>query len=79
MGFSIRSAEVEGLARELARRRGSTMTEAIKHALRKDLDATPSKRPLGEAIEEIVQEIKAMAGPNRRDVTKDEIDELWGQ
>jgi antitoxin VapB len=55
------------------------MTEAIEHALRRDLEAMQSKRPLREVLESIARETMAMAGPNRRVVTKDEIDDLWGQ
>jgi antitoxin VapB len=79
MGISIRNPEVEALARKLADRRGTTMTEAIAHALRKDLEATPSETPLWERLEALAQETMAMAGPNGRALTKDEIDDLWGQ
>jgi antitoxin VapB len=79
MGISIRDPEVGELARELARLRKTNMTEAISHALRSELKRERDKRPLAERLEELARETMAMAGPNPRDVTKEEIDELWGQ
>lgn len=79
MGISIRNAKVEELARELADRRGTNMTEAIEHALRKTLDETPAKRPLREVLEELAAEARSMMGPNPRAVSKKELDDLWGQ
>ena len=70
--------EVGELARELARLRKSNMTEAIAHALRSELKRERDKRPLAERLEELARETAAMAGPNPREVTKEEIDELWG-
>ena len=78
MGISIRDPEVGELARKLARLRKSNMTEAIVHALRSELKRERDKRPLAERLEELARETAAMAGPNPRDVTKEEIDELWG-
>ena len=79
MGISIRDPEVGELARELARLRKTNMTEAISHALRSELKRERDKRPLAERLEELARATMAMAGPNPRDVTKEEIDELWGQ
>jgi antitoxin VapB len=78
MGISIRDPEVGELARELANLRKTNMTEAIAHALRSELKRERDKRPLRERLEELARETAAMAGPNPRDVTKEEIDELWG-
>ena len=78
MGISIRDPEAGRLARELAALRKTTMTEAIVQALRAELKRERDKRPLAERLEELAQETMAMAGPNPRDVTKEEIDELWG-
>ena len=55
------------------------MTEAIGHALRSELKRERDKRPLAERLEEIAERLKAAAGPNPRDVTKEDIDALWGQ
>ena len=55
------------------------MTEAIAHALKAELKRERDKRPLGERLRQLADETVAMAGPNRREVTKEEIDDLWGQ
>lgn len=79
MGISIRDPEVARLARELAELRGTNMTEAIAAALRAALGAVRSTPSLGERLEKLAQQTAAMAGPNPREMSKDEIDELWGQ
>jgi antitoxin VapB len=79
MGISIRDPKVGELARELASLRKTNMTEAIAHALRSELDRERDKRPLAERLEELAAELKAEAGPNPRDVTREDIDAMWGQ
>ena len=78
MALSIRDPEVGELARELARLRKTNMTEAIGHALRSELKRERDKRPLVERIEKLARRLESEAGPNPRDVTKEELDELWG-
>jgi antitoxin VapB len=79
MGISIRDREVGELARELARLRKTNMTEAIAHALRSELKRERDKRPLADRLAELAAELKAEAGPNPREVTKEDIDAMWGQ
>jgi len=79
MGISIRDPEVGELARELAKLRKTNMTEAIGHALRSELKRERDKRPLEERLEDLANETVAMARPGGHVMTKDEIDELWGQ
>jgi antitoxin VapB len=79
MSISIRDPEVGELARELAKLRKTNMTEAIAHALRGELKRERDKRPLEERLEELASETMAMAKPGGRTMTKEEIDELWGQ
>jgi antitoxin VapB len=79
MGVSIRNPEVGELARELAKLRKTNMTEAIAYALREELERERRKTPLVERLRRIADETVAMAGPNSREVTKEEIDDLWGQ
>ena len=78
MAISIRDPEVSELARELARLRNTNMTEAIGHALRNELKRERNKRPLAERIEKLARRLDSEAGPNPRDVAKEELDELWG-
>ena len=79
MGISIRDPEVGELARELARLRKTNMTEAIAHALRSELKRERDKRPLRERLAKLRERARASAGPNPREVTKDDIDAMWGQ
>jgi antitoxin VapB len=79
MGISIRDREVGELARELARLRKTNMTEAIAHALRAELERERDKRPLADRLAELAAALKAEAGPNPREVTKEDIDAMWGQ
>ena len=80
MGISIRDPEVGELARELAKLRKTNMTEAIAHALRSELKRERDKRPLRERLAELA-DAGASARPAliRREVTKEDIDALWGQ
>jgi antitoxin VapB len=79
MGISIRDPEVGELARELARLRQTNMTEAIVHALRSELKRERHERPLAERPEELAAQLGAEAGPNPREVSKKDIDAMWGQ
>jgi antitoxin VapB len=79
MGISIRDPEVGELARELARLRKTNMTEAIAHALRSELKRERDTRPLEDRLEDLANETMAMAKPGGYVMTKEEIDELWGQ
>ena len=79
MGISIRDPEIGELARELARLRKTNMTEAIGHALRSELKRQRAMRPLEDRLEDLANETLAMARPGGHVMTKDEIDELWGQ
>jgi hypothetical protein len=79
MGISIRDPEVGELARELALLRKTNMTEAIAHALRSELKRERDKRPLEDRLEDLANETLAMAKPGGHVMTKEEIDELWGQ
>ena len=78
MGISIRDPEVGDLARELARLRKTNMTEAIAHALRSELKRERDRRPMCERLEELAEKLKAEAGPNPREVTKEDMDAMWG-
>jgi antitoxin VapB len=79
MALSIRDPEAAELARELAALRKTNMTEAIVHALRSELQRERATRPLRERLGDLARKLKTMEGPNPREVTKEEIDAMWGQ
>jgi len=77
MALNIKNEETERLARELARRRGTGITEAVTHALRQEVERE-RKRPRRNDVEErlrrvraIVAEVKAL--PVLDDRSPDEI------
>jgi antitoxin VapB len=78
MPLNIRNQEAVELAKKLAAKRGVTMTEAIIQALRHELQRDNDTRPLHERLASIAADLEAQAGPNRRDMTKAEIDDMWG-
>ncbi|MBV1702886.1 MAG: type II toxin-antitoxin system VapB family antitoxin [Hyphomicrobiales bacterium] len=78
MSLSIRDPRATILARELAARRGTNMTEAIVTALESALRADKARKPLVERIAAISRELRGKAQPGGRDVSRDEIDALWG-
>lgn len=78
MPLNIRDPRAAALARDLARRRGTTMTQAIISALEAAIERERTAVPLAQRLLPIAADLKCGAGPNRRTLTKDEIDALWG-
>lgn len=78
MTLQIRDDRARALARQLADRRKVTMTEAVIQALEAELRREAETVPLAERVARIAGELEAAAGPNRRTMTKDEIDAMWG-
>jgi antitoxin VapB len=77
MALHIRDHRAATLARRLAKRKGTTMTRAVIEALEGAL--AREERPLAERVAEIAREARRLGDPKRgRQVTKQEIDELWG-
>jgi len=74
MALSIRNPEVERLARKLARRSGSTMTEAIADALEATLSGLDTNAiPRRAALAEIAAECAALP-----DLDSHSADEILG-
>ena len=75
--LNIRNPRAAELARALADKRKTTMTEAVIEALSDALDrevqATPLKARLNAVIDDFIRP-ETVVG---RDLTKDEIDEMW--
>jgi antitoxin VapB len=57
MPFHIRDPETDTLVRELARRQGCGLTEAVKSAVAEKLDRAAPALPMLDAIAEIQREI----------------------
>ena len=77
MALHIRDNRAATLARRLAKLKGITVTDAVIEALEGAL--AREERPLAERLAEIAGEFKRMGDPEGgRPVTKQEVDELWG-
>jgi antitoxin VapB len=77
MALHIRDDRAAQLARQLAKRKGVTVTDAVIGALEDALAC--DERPLAERIAEIARECERIGNRARGHTpTKQEIDELWG-
>jgi antitoxin VapB len=77
MALYIRDDRAARLARQLAARRGTTITDAVAKALESAL--AREARPLRERIADIARDGARLSRPRRgRAVKKHEIDDLWG-
>lgn len=74
--LQIRDSRARVLAQRLATQRGVTMTEAVVQALQEELRR--AEEPLTARVQKIAADLARHAGPNRRSMTKDEIDAMWG-
>lgn len=79
MPLNIRDPRASELARTLAARRGTNMTEAIISALEDALRGERAKMPLSKRASRIASGLTKAARGKSRKVTKVEIDEMWGQ
>lgn len=78
MPISIRDPKAEILAKELASRRGTNMTQAIISALEDAIAADRAKVPLAKRVAAITAELKAKTRPGGREMSREEIDSMWG-
>ncbi|MFM7346587.1 MAG: type II toxin-antitoxin system VapB family antitoxin [Tagaea sp.] len=78
MPISIRDPRAGILARDLAKRRATTMTRAIIAALEAEIERERARKPLAARLGAIADELGAKARPGGRRLTRAEIDDLWG-
>jgi antitoxin VapB len=77
MTLHIRDQRAARLAKQLANRKGVTMTQAVVTALESAL--AREARPLHQRIADIADEAARLRGNRRgRTFSKSEIDRLWG-
>jgi hypothetical protein len=77
MALHIRGERAAKLARRLADRTGTSMTEAVIRALEAAL--ARGERPLAERLAEIAADAKRLADPRRaRPASRRDTDALWG-
>lgn len=78
MNLQIRDPRAHQLARQLAEKRHISLTEAVIEALEAQLQHESAQTPLATRLAEIADRLQAKARAGGRDMTKDEIDEMWG-
>lgn len=76
VNLQIRDPRAHKLARDLAAKRKVSLTEAVIDALEAELKRT--QMPLAERLAAIADTLQAKAMKGGRDMSKDEIDEMWG-
>ncbi|HQS19431.1 type II toxin-antitoxin system VapB family antitoxin, partial [Reyranella sp.] len=76
--LQIRDERARMLAEQLAARRKVTMTEAVIQALEGELTREKDKEPLASRLKQIATALAAEAQPGGREMTKDEVDAMWG-
>ena len=78
MNLQIRNPRARQLARRLAEKRHVSLTEAVIEALEAQLRHDTARTPLAERLAAIASELRAKAKPGGHDMTKDEVDDMWG-
>ncbi|WP_019173008.1 type II toxin-antitoxin system VapB family antitoxin [Pseudaminobacter salicylatoxidans] len=78
MNLQIRDPRAHALARKLAEKRKVSMTEAVIEALEAELKRETARIPLAERLAILADGLKAKAGADGRNMSKEEIDSMWG-
>jgi antitoxin VapB len=78
MAFHVRDPETDELVRKLAKKKGKGITDAIREAVKHELEREEPKLSLWERTADIRARLNANADPN---FTPDKafFDDLWGQ
>jgi len=76
--LQIRNERARDLARTLAAKQKVTMTDAVIMALEAEIRRVNEEEPLARRIARIAEDLAQHAGPNRRKMSKAEIDAVWG-
>lgn len=78
MNLQIRDKRAHELARRLAEKRKTSMTDAVITALENELRREGDEPSLAAKLDRLAQKLKDMSPGGGRQMTKDEIDEMWG-
>lgn len=77
MALHITNPETEQAVRRLARLRGTSLSEAIRHAVEAELLRESDRQAVVERLKPFLDDLRAIAGPNRRPIDKSFHDDLW--
>ena len=78
MNLQIRDPRAHELAKRLAEKRNVSMTDAVIDALKAELRRETEATPLTERLAGIASDLRSKAKSGGRDMSKDEIDAMWG-
>jgi antitoxin VapB len=78
MGLHISDPETEDVVRDLARTRGTSLTEAVKTACRDALKQERRKIPVVELLADLHAKVRAYRKTGEK-ADKAFFDELWGE
>ncbi|MFM8607817.1 MAG: type II toxin-antitoxin system VapB family antitoxin [Hyphomicrobiales bacterium] len=78
MTLQIRDERADKMARELADRLHTTKTEAVIRSLEEMLKLENNKLTVQDQMNRIADELAKRSARRGPDLTKDEIDRLWG-
>jgi antitoxin VapB len=78
MPLQIRNERARDLARNLAAKQKVTITKAVIMAPEAELRRVNEEEPLARRIARIAEDLAQHAGPNRRKMSKAEINSVWG-
>lgn len=77
MPLYIKDPDVDRLAEQVSRIEGVSKTEAVRRALRRELEAVETSSEFVERVLEFTRKLHERAGPNRQVVDKAWIDSLY--
>jgi antitoxin VapB len=75
--LTIRDKRVHDMARQLAERRGVTMTEAVSQALTRELSEIRQDMTIAERLLDIGRASVAKARPGGKTPSRQDIDDMW--
>lgn len=78
MNLHIRDKRAQELAQRLAEKRKTSVTEAVITALENELGRDAPEPSLQERVAKLVDDLHRRSPGGGRQMTKDEIDEMWG-
>lgn len=78
MNLQIRDPRARELAEQLAQQQNISMTDAVINALASELERLNKTRSLAERLTLIADDLAALAKPGGHQMSRDEIDTMWG-
>jgi len=78
MNLQIQNPKAYELAKRLAEERKLSLDDAVIGALEAEVERAEKAKKVLESVKRISADLLSRAKPGGRDMTKDEIDRMWG-